>query len=151
MIHVFQLTHPTRGATAALILTPNGEIISTHTPHTGCDSPETQRNILCKISTHTPHTGCDCCACEARAYRVEFQLTHPTRGATMKMLKSIEYIAFQLTHPTRGATKCLKTHFKLILNFNSHTPHGVRPIPPMPPVTPPKISTHTPHTGCDQF
>ena len=58
----FQLTHPTRGATAI----------------------SAAKDAALAISTHTPHTGCDRCAREAQAYRVEFQLTHPTRGATRR-------------------------------------------------------------------
>ena len=55
----FQLTHPMRGATGVFALKQRDIIISTHTPHAGCD--KSTMNILMKnqISTHTPHAGCD--------------------------------------------------------------------------------------------
>ena len=79
--------------------------ISTHTPHTGCDvnygvsvrrhdnfnshTPHGVRRysmfdstLAPYISTHTPHTGCDSSQLRARPNVIQFQLTHPTRGAT---------------------------------------------------------------------
>ena len=35
------------------------DVISTHTPHTGCDGFEGAARKTANISTHTPHTGCD--------------------------------------------------------------------------------------------
>ena len=87
------------------------ERISTHTPHTGCDTahlfrvlPQTQfqlthptRGATCStgllsadkyISTHTPHTGCDSSSFAATVVADVFQLTHPTRGATLHIVKN---------------------------------------------------------------
>ena len=56
----FQLTHPTRGATPVHMPTLTVLVISTHTPHTGCDHMEKHEiGGTRDISTHTPHTGCD--------------------------------------------------------------------------------------------
>ena len=55
----FQLTHPTRGATWLKRSTVCFIFISTHTPHTGCDSAPARPAFNWQISTHTPHTGCD--------------------------------------------------------------------------------------------
>ena len=55
-----------------------------------------------------------------------FQLTHPTRGATRRLYSIQEPCEFQLTHPTRGATNPFRRQHRLY-----------------------RISTHTPHTGCD--
>ncbi len=60
IIYRFQLTHPTRGATINFISYIRLPQISTHTPHTGCDTisaPSAPPQLV--ISTHTPHTGCD--------------------------------------------------------------------------------------------
>ena len=57
----FQLTHPTRGATLLRGLMTFPLLISTHTPHTGCDSAQRKQVKAKEISTHTPHTGCDKC------------------------------------------------------------------------------------------
>ena len=79
--------------------------ISTHTPHTGCDRKKkafTEMEV--EISTHTPHTGCDVGHILGRPVKLEFQLTHPTRGATVIITFMMLLPIFQLTHPTRGAT-----------------------------------------------
>ena len=81
-ILLFQLTHPTRGATSHSEISIAFLFISTHTPHTGCDTFNTE-NML---------------------YRLRFQLTHPTRGATSRYVFDDKLLVFQLTHPTRGAT-----------------------------------------------
>ena len=101
--------------------------ISTHTPHTGCDFGTLSDVQDTDISTHTPHTGCDYSLAAApdtiinfnshtphgvrlpekspKCSRLLFQLTHPTRGATVTVWVIItRQRAFQLTHPTRGAT-----------------------------------------------
>ena len=79
---LFQLTHPTRGATNLLFTAFFGKCISTHTPHTGCDLLFVLVMLILSISTHTPHTGCDPFSGHLRACHIRFQLTHPTRGAT---------------------------------------------------------------------
>ena len=122
---------------------------NSHTPH-GVRPPfmfciTTSR----KISTHTPHTGCDTAVFVSATLPRIFQLTHPTRGATLEYvdqrtrtiisthtphtgcdLQKIDYVLrslkFQLTHPTRGATGYFIGHSIEFSNFNSHTPHGVR-------------------------
>ena len=103
----FQLTHPTRSATGNTRLfsrphhyfnshTPHGvrqkklaelesvQKISTHTPHTECDI-KNPRPVLAapNISTHTPHTECDCSPNSKKDLYTRFQLTHPTRSATL--------------------------------------------------------------------
>ncbi len=126
----FQLTHPSRGATHREHYpgfplrhfnshTPRGvrpvsarsmyslTIISTHTPLAGCDAgafPTAGR--LDNISTHTPLAGCDAPCGQCRAAKRSFQLTHPSRGATSNV----------------------EIEIKSPLDFNSHTPRGVRPL-----------------------
>ena len=56
---------------------------------------------------------------------------------------------FQLTHPTRGATARSLVTAQFRVHFNSHTPHGVRQITRLNVLICKNISTHTPHTGCD--
>ena len=125
--------------------------ISTHTPHTGCDHPFQGRRIYTGVhfNSHTPH-GVRQRPNILSHGRKTFQLTHPTRGATLNKcvsavepnisthtphtgcdliasLMSQQQEAFQLTHPTRGATP-VQNAMQISL----------------------QISTHTPHTGCDQ-
>ena len=125
---LFQLTHPTRGATRKSPPNLTNASISTHTPHTGCDEEQENTELridnfnshtphgvrprifskgdrLIWISTHTPHTGCDIAEHWGCAPASVFQLTHPTRGATT-LTSALEATGiFQLTHPTRGATR----------------------------------------------
>ena len=64
----FQLTHPMRGATYGIIQEDEGNVISTHTPHAGCDqTPRKNQKIFSK-----------------------FQLTHPMRGATETKIDSLD-------------------------------------------------------------
>ena len=56
---LFQLTHPMWGATEHLKPLFEFVVISTHTPHVGCDVLPPISQILTGISTHTPHVGCD--------------------------------------------------------------------------------------------
>ncbi len=57
------------------------------------------------ISTHTPLAGCDKTVITSVGVLTVFQLTHPSRGATIETLVTFGKInIFQLTHPSRGAT-----------------------------------------------
>ena len=146
---LFQLTHPTRGATYIRIYDKKLERISTHTPHTGCDEsvfdcscthsyfnshtphgvrpPEILLNgTATKISTHTPHTGCD-------------GIKSPIRTA----------LAISTHTPHTGCDIGSLKFTRHNRNFNSHTPHGVRPGWKTEEMLGGLISTHTPHTGCD--
>ena len=134
-----------------------------------------QRNAIQRpdewnFNSHTPH-GVRRLSLTALRMSEQFQLTHPTRGATPFAVLSQPFGAFQLTHPTRGATDNFSEFIENYRNFNSHTPHGVRPFFKLCDFkfryfnshTPhgvrlldkwlkavnTKISTHTPHTGCD--
>ena len=77
---------------------------NSHTPHGVRQRSSTFSPKLCAISTHTPHTGCDL----------------PPSAAVSRLS------VFQLTHPTRGATFSADVSTLAPLDFNSHTPHGVR-------------------------
>ena len=167
---------------------------NSHTPHGVRLTREVMYNKYRNISTHTPHTGCDKTLNLEVISLMEFQLTHPTRGATYPhvevnindkfqlthptrgatvLLRWIvsSIIEFQLTHPTRGATAnnnynssvntnfnshtphgvrpCFTVYYEIYQYFNSHTPHGVRRFAVYKDVRRVAISTHTPHTGCD--
>ena len=124
----FQLTHPTRGATRMFFKRiDNLGNFNSHTPHGVRHSTRFCYVSYYVISTHTPHTGCD-----------NFFWAH-----------CFHFHRFQLTHPTRGATMQSHTLRNRQVYFNSHTPHGVRLNPYKPYYFCKKISTHTPHTGCD--
>ena len=56
------------------------------------------------ISIHAPREGCDLDAAVVAAVALEFQSTHPVRGATQWALTYSTRWIFQSTHPVRGAT-----------------------------------------------
>ncbi len=124
---LFQLTHPSRGATKRNISAARDPIISTHTPLAGCD-----RNILVMsasyiyISTHTPLAGCDKICPGAWGTISAFQLTHPSRGATsVRDGSPTVFIDFN-SHTPRGVRQHKEVTHNGKIHFNSHTPRGVR-------------------------
>ena len=57
---------------------------------------------------------------------VQFQFTHPGRGATLMCPLLLQRGQFQFTHPGRGATCCRCFGSCFCSCFNSRTPGGVR-------------------------
>ena len=146
---VFQSTHPSRGATCPSNSRIACIIISIHAPLTGCDP---RRNRYPQPPTNfnprTPH-GVRLRDLTAITSSLQFQSTHPSRGATSlstactptdsyfnprtphgvrlgKHTSLLPELVFQSTHPSRGAT-FRKAH------LYSHI----------------QISIHAPLTGCD--
>ena len=58
-------------------------------------------------------------------------------------------IQFQFTHPGRGATSALIARSICITSFNSRTPGGVRLSPSLRPAPEAEVSIHAPREGCD--
>ena len=104
----------------------------------------------------------------------QFQPTHPSRGATLKVhnrrrpvdisthapltgcdreqhLARLSRVEFQPTHPSRGATVVGIGPLRQAADFNPRTPHGVRPAAGVGDQGLLGISTHAPLTGCDRF
>ena len=122
--------------------------ISTHTPLTGCNNCMAELMILWDISTHTPLTGCNTPtiagksrienfyshtphgvqheAIENMASSMKFLLTHPSRGATMLVLLAFSLIWISTHTPLTGCNRQAWMMLFILLNFYSHTPHGVQ-------------------------
>ncbi len=122
---------------------------NSHTPH-GV-RPEAIRQCIdyYMISTHTPHTGCDIDRLSAGYCSEEFQLTHPTRGATHICQLYTNFVKISTHTPHTGCDESLCGGYDSLQDFNSHTPHGVRHGECQVSIFAKTISTHTPHTGCD--
>ena len=60
--------------------------ISIHAPREGCDRRITERDTEEAISIHAPREGCDSPSWLAPPYRIQFQSTHPARGATAALV-----------------------------------------------------------------
>ena len=125
-------------------------IISTHTPHTGCDfSTDVKTPVPLNFNSHTPYGVRPSKFLQQRP-PIYFN-SHTPYGVRRRNMTLILFSAiFQLTHPIRGATLALKHAGKKAEHFNSHTPYGVRHCAAETRSTPNAISTHTPHTGCDR-
>ena len=124
----FQSTHPLRGATSLISVAIHSPYISIHAPLAGCDVAFQPPHDFPHISIHAPLAGCDTSPFKFIAPRLEFQSTHPLRGATRLYRwkchnayisihaplagcdsgvgsSIITLFAFQSTHPLRGATR----------------------------------------------
>ena len=144
--------------------------ISTHTPLTGCNSNARGRAALRSFLLTHPSRGATLCP-EPPEKTGGFLLTHPSRGATQTATNAAKAQAFLLTHPSRGATStsssCLHTAQFLLTHPSrgatrftcaagpgktfllTHPSRGATGSP-VAMVRPPKISTHTPLTGCNR-
>ena len=78
--------------------------ISIHAPHAGCDGCADCTEHRAEISIHAPHAGCDALTFRGHSVNLQFQSTHPMRGATCRLRICNLTSKFQSTHPMRGAT-----------------------------------------------
>ena len=102
-------------------------LISIHAPREGCDFFATLLEGHNAISIHAPREGCDTINQLRMAFQIQFQSTHPARGATA-------------TSTAANFTLC---------NFNPRTPRGVRLLDSRDAALNAIISIHAPREGCD--
>ena len=123
--------------------------ISTHTPHTGCDDEQDSPQQRFKdFNSHTPHgvrhlLGV-CCLLFQR-----FQLTHPTRGATICNVYPAAPVVCISTHTPHTGCDPIVVTFAGVIVISTHTPHTGCDGRMIKFALEHIISTHTPHTGCD--
>ena len=79
------------------------------------------------ISTHTPHTGCDV-RCDEKMMAWKYISTHtPHTGCDLRMLFTSRTTSLNFnSHTPHGVRHCSRYAFRQDDYFNSHTPHGVR-------------------------
>ena len=170
----FQSTHPLRGATPGRSCSAGSSCISIHAPLAGCDYAKILWSVCnFAISIHAPLAGCD-------PHRVQrWQSGHKhfnprtPCGVRPSFVRSMApEVEFQSTHPLRGATLCPATgagqggtisiHAPLAGcdcgwwtgstgpgNFNPRTPCGVRRGAVCVALHSRLISIHAPLAGCD--
>ena len=100
----FQLTHPMRGTTSSICCRDGSNRISTHAPRTGCDAGKSTWVGSVLLFNSRTHTGYDNSLSPSTDLWSRFQPTSPTRDASLIQLAYALTIQFQLTHPMRGAT-----------------------------------------------
>ena len=146
----FQFTHPGKGATSrrALCLSPYG--VSIHAPWEGCDcrskstlscypcfNSRTLGRVRLQIQHHEGWTYSfnsrtlgrvrQAGNAAVNAY-MQFQFTHPGKGATDVLTRWLNKQTFQFTHPGKGATSLLLISRFSASRFNSRTLGRVRPV-----------------------
>ena len=145
----FQFTHPVRGAThkhhavhqkavrfnsripcgVRLLLHfvgHNDVSVSIHAPRAGCDALARSPACHCAVSIHAPRAGCDYLRDEAYRSMLEFQFTHPVRGATLARPQLGRINAVSIHAPRAGCDTRRYTPRTSPRCFNSRTPCGVR-------------------------
>ena len=149
-ISIFQLTHPTRGATChEEIEGRKGNFISTHTPHTGCDYVNVRYQSLGLFQLTHPTRGATL-HCRLHNFTFSYFNSHTPHGVRPRIISCMNFVPDFNSHTPHGVRLYKQASFQeWISNFNSHTPHGVRPGINICPKISRFISTHTPHTGCD--
>ena len=81
----FQFTHPGKGATALLALVNLGFRVSIHAPWEGCDRDAwAVVEATEEVSIHVPWEGCDSMGRVFFFSPRRFQFTHPGKGATKR-------------------------------------------------------------------
>ena len=123
----FQSTHPARGATTDH-RTGGGRTVyfNPRTPR-GVRLMEID-GILVRldISIHAPREGCDANKMGTSMQMIQFQSTHPARGATRLAIISPPQNNISIHAPREGCDRSLRAHFTSNTNFNPRTPRGVR-------------------------
>ena len=79
-----------------------------------------------QVSIHAPREGCDYLQNQLISSQVQFQFTHPGRGATLGLGKSVPVVSVSIHAPREGCDREGKDPQPLTACFNSRTPGGVR-------------------------
>ena len=169
--HIFQSTHPLRGATREDALFAIRKAISIHAPLAGCDFRKAR--FRPRGEYFNPRTPC---GVRHETVRIIisarlFQSTHPLRGATtlrsceaIKILISIHaplagcdrifqipysFSLISIHAPLAGCDVICDANATTVDNFNPRTPCGVRLDALVSSKTADVISIHAPLAGCD--
>ena len=145
----FLSTHPSRSATAFMIVlesgsngfyprTPRGVrplhsqylhsfslFLSTHPSRSATFSVCYKFPILIRFYPRTPR-GVRHRLSIQYPYCIQFLSTHPSRSATKPITFAVKLCAFLSTHPSRSATLIALYKSKGMLSFYPRTPRGVR-------------------------
>ena len=125
-------------------------IVSIHAPQEGCDR---FRELRCRwdkrFNSRTPGGVRPPIEVQMMQANVEFQFTHPRRGATLAMLTCLRFLdLFQFTHPRRGATRRYIYSGRTILFQFTHPRRGATRTQPHIDIEV-RVSIHAPQEGCD--
>ena len=152
MSRSFQFTHPGKGATPLHLDDLEFLQVSIHAPWEGCDLPRHRGKLLeGVVSIHAPWEGCDSTADVISCSQLRFNSR--TLGRVRLSAPELFYfdIQFQFTHPEKGATVSgIKDPIQLS-GFNSRTLGRVRLVREIAQRLNVLVSIHAPWEGCDSL
>ena len=122
----FQFTHPGRGATSPQVRSMQQSTVSIHAPREGCDPRRRCGHGSCRCFNSRTPGGVRLGRASFDPLRTGFNSRTPGGVRLYSLMGMPKILQFQFTHPGRGATHCRK-RVTLSFGFNSRTPGGVRP------------------------
>ena len=126
--HIFQSTHPLRGATRQRHLHGAQVYISIHAPLAGCDVGTARVRHERAISIHAPLAACDGAFRQRLPARTDFNPRTPCRVRRRDHHRRRQGVRISIHAPLAGCD-CWKSFqsLRMFRNFNPRTPCGVRP------------------------
>ena len=100
--------------------------ISIHAPRAGCDTGDGVVVTKNEISIHAPRAGCDVAIPDSFVYSLQFQSTHPVRGATGSARRRQVRSGISIHAPRAGCDNAWRYITRRQTDFNPRTPCGVR-------------------------
>ena len=132
---------------------PQGRLpsqISIHAPHAGCDEGGVRVTFSILISIHAPHAGCDVKDVQEPTQYKDFNPRTPCGVRPREDIRELKRLEFQSTHPMRGATPTAETRSRRSVFQSTHPMRGATSFP-ADDVALSVISIHAPHAGCDKI
>ena len=125
---LFQSTHPLRGATTASAVPPaiSWQFQSTHPLRGATTVEDDDLPALVEISIHAPLAGCDSWPACTPPAQSHFNPRTPCGVRRSPRAENSARLEFQSTHPLRGATRPRTRQDRRAGYFNPRTPCGVR-------------------------
>ena len=145
----FQSTHPARGATVLIARPGIHPLISIHAPREGCDR-RSGRRFPCRrnFNPRTPR-GVRHRAIGAWQAELEFQSTHPARGATPSKIGDRGHNRISIHAPREGCDAQLRPQSEGHIVISIHAPREGCDLDTSRGGTQGGISIHAPREGCD--
>ena len=122
----FQSTLPARGATGEAMQGRLTIVISIHAPRTGSDTIADFARAALNISIHAPRTGSDGASPQRPPPSRHFNPRSPHGERLMALVERLKIRLFQSTLPARGATQKVIPSVQVDADFNPRSPHGER-------------------------
>ena len=146
----FQSTHPARGATVLIARPGIHPLISIHAPREGCDR-RSGRRFPCRrnFNPRTPR-GVRHRAIGAWQAELEFQSTHPARGATPSKIGDRGHNRISIHAPREGCDAQLRPQSEGHIVISIHAPREGCDLDTSRGCTQGGISIHAPREGCDR-